>query len=470
MTRIKDFFDKYKSHMQNFFEGRLYPLIVAVLVLTAHVTALELYLAIPLCLMASLALFVCDSIKSFFPVMLTFLYMINREHSPGVPNWSDYYSSGVRLGVIIFFLSVLGICFVYYIIKNVLPRTSGKRPPMIIPITVLSVAFTLNGLFSTYWSAGSLLYGLAQVLIYFVLFYVIYYGIENEDTEKLVSHLTYLSLLVAMVLIGETAFVFLTYENLFNEAGSLVKEEFMLGWGAGNPLGYSLGILIPLLMRGAMKEKYWYVYLGATFLTYGCAILTQSRNALIFATGVLGISILAACFIGERRKLFRVFTVGCAAVGCVGIVLLFGKISQLFSDILNRGMDDNGRFRLWSIGIENFKSNPLFGTGFFGYNDYITYISADFLPTMAHNTPIQLLSSMGIIGTAAYLFYRVMTLSPFLKKLTADKFMLLLVILYVIGSSMFDNFVFYIYTMFLYTIVLAITVRIYEKQNSEVKI
>ena len=462
---FKDIYNNYKRPLQVFFEGRIYPFIVALLILISHVTALELYLSIPLCLMASAALIVCESIKSFFPIMLMFLYMINRKHSPGVPNWSDYYQNGFRLGIIIFFLSILGLCFVYYIIKNIIPKARRGAPPMLITLTVLSVAFTANGMFSTYWSAGSLLYGLAQVLIYFLLFYVIYYGIEDEDTNDLISYLTYLSLLVAMVLIGETAFVFLTYENIFAEGGSIVKEEIMLGWGAGNPLGFSLGIIIPLLMRGAMKEKHWYIYFGSSVICWVCALLTQSRNALIFATAVLGVSILAACFVGERRRLFRFFTLGCVAVAALGVVVLFGKISSLFKDILNRGMADNGRYRLWSIGIENFKTSPLFGTGFFGYNDYITYISADFLPTMAHNTVIQLLSSMGIVGFIAYLAYRVRMLIPFLRKMTADKFMLLLTVLYVVGASMFDNFVFYIYTMFLYTIVIALATRIYEKQK-----
>ena len=95
MTDVKstNIFGKYKEPMERFFLGKLYPFIIAALVLIGHTTGLEFYLNIPIILSASLAFIVCDSIKPFLPTMLTFLYQINQKHSPGIPYWSDYYST-----------------------------------------------------------------------------------------------------------------------------------------------------------------------------------------------------------------------------------------------------------------------------------------------------------------------------------------------------------------------------------------
>jgi O-antigen ligase len=270
-----------------------------------------------------------------------------------------------------------------------------------------------------------------------------------------------------MVLVGEMAFVYLTYDNLYDEAGSVIKESIVLGWGVCNPIGYSLGVLIPILMLGAMRERFSIIYFAGAIICWGTAIITLSRNALLFATLFLGISVISGCFIGKRKKLFRIMTAAAAVMGVIVFILIFGKLKVLLIDFVNRGLSDTGRFELWKLGIENFKQYPIFGTGFFGYNDNHTFIAANFLPTMAHNTIVQLLSSMGIFGLLAYLYYRVSIFIPIIRKITTEKYMLMLSLLYTMASSLLDNFVFYIYTVFLYAVILAVLVRISEKQKKE---
>ena len=465
------FLSAHRGALCSFFEGRLYPFLVALAVLIGHVSALELFFGAAILLAASCALVLCDTAKPFIPTLLTFVYIVPLKHTPGTPNGvdggSDYYSK-------LFVLIPIGICFVllisslvYFAVKNIAPRFNARSAPMLLPTSILSAAFLLGGAFSSGWSVASLLFALGEVAVFFLLFYLFYYGLSKESTSELLDHITYMALLVAMVLVGEFAFLFATNDALISETGSIVKTQVLFGWGAWNPMGFSLAVIIPLLVRGAATCKYRYVYLAAAVIVWACAILTMSRNALIFATLALGISIITAAIFApkDKRRLFLYVIALGAAAALLGSALFFDKITALLADFLNRGFDNNGRFELWKNAWENFKRSPVFGRGFFDWGEMSSFDTASFIPVMAHNTLFQLLSCFGIFGTLAYGYYRVSSAAPFLKKFSFDKAMLLAPILITLGASLLDNFIFYIYTAFLYVVVLAIAFRLRDSET-----
>ena len=455
---------KRRMALEKAFGSKPYAFAVALLVLVGHITATELIVMPILCVLASIAFFTCSSIKHFLPLLLTFIYLVNAKHSPGVPYWSDYYSSSYRIFIIVLFLSLLGASFVYYVAKQVIPRIKGI-PPMLIPTALLSVSFLLNGIGYEGYKWASLGYGTAQIAVYFVLFYAIYYGLKGEDTDGLVSHLVYLASLIAMVLIGEMIFMLTTYDGIISADGAIVKEMVILGWGICNPIGFSIGILIPLFALGTQKDRkrgiYYYLMMMVCTLF---AILTQSRNALLTAGAAFVILAFFGCFIGNNKRLFRVMGSILSVGAIIGGFVFYDKISSLMSSLINMGFTDNGRFSLWRLALDYFKDSPVFGIGFFSFDENAYYNVAGFLPYMAHNTLMILLSSMGTVGVAAYAIYRVSTLKPFFKKFTLEKLLLFAVVAYFILSSLVDNFVFYFYTTFLYITVLAVTQNIYDRQ------
>ena len=73
---------------------------------------------------------------------------------------------------------------------------------------------------------------------------------------------------------------------------------------------------------------------------------------------------------------------------------------------------------------------------------------------------------MGIFGVAAYAYYRIKTVIPFVKKFSFDKTMIALPILITIGASLLDNFIFYFYTAFLYMLLLAIVFRMHSNEKA----
>ena len=454
-----------KAPIVNFLESRYYPPLVAALVLLGHILGAELYLNFIIIASVLLSLVLCHGTKPLMIVIMTFIFQVPLKHTPGIPTFSDYYLHTGRLVVIIILAVPVVAALVYRFALLCRGRLSFKSGKMLLPILILCAAFIMNGAFSKGWSLGGLVWGAAQLFVFFFCFYIFYFGIDGEDKEELMSYLCYITLCTAGVLVGQVAFMYLTYDGLIVD-GSIVKEAINLGWGIWNPIGHSLTVLIPLQIYGAMKEKYYPVYIVGACLTYVAAILTLSRNAMIFATPALVLGFVIGCFFGNRKRLFRILTAAGAAAVILALVLLRTKIAGLLSDIFERGFSDNGRLDLWRVGIDNFLSAPIFGTGFFGYGDTGTVIVADFIPTMAHHTPVELLSATGIVGLLAYAFYRYKSLIPFVKKPSLEKSMLLIPIALTLGMSLLDNFVFYIYTMFYYSILLATAHKWFDEQAS----
>ena len=444
--------------IEKLYESKIYPPAIALLVALGHITATEFYCNILLLLSVSFGLLVCKRTLFMITPTVAFIYQIPLSHSPGFPTFSEYYFEGARLYILLALAALTLFCLQRRFVENMRGRLD-KKTPLSLPLIILSATLLLNGAFSAEWSVYSTVMGLVQVVSFFPVFYLFYFGLEGISAEELINYFCYATLCISFVLAAEMANMFITYEGIISD-GAIVKDKVNLGWGIWNPVGFSLTVLLPMLLFGAMRMSCPALYLSAAFLTYGGALLTMSRNALIFATLAFAVCLAIGSLFGKRKKLFRITTIVCI-FAVITLLIVFGdKIAELFSRLFEQGISDNGRFDLWKIGIDNFLSSPIFGTGFFGYGETDVFEAASFIPTMAHNTVVQLLSATGILGLLAYGFYRVKTLIPLFRKPTLEKSMLYLPLLLLLGMSLLDNFVFYLYTVFYANAALAIIFRI----------
>lgn len=454
-----------------FFMGKWYPIVVAVLVVVGHVFNIDFYTNIPNFLLVSMALFLCDTMRPVVMFAISFVYQISLEHGPGLPNFSTYLFTGGRLIVFLILGIFLVSGIVYFLVTNRCFDGFGLRStPLLVPLISLSAAFLLNGAFSGMWLLSSFLHGACQAVMFSGIFLLFYLGLRRDSCEEIVSCFAYASMLTAAALICQVANVYLTGGVIFG--GEAVKEDILFGWGIWNTAGASLSVLIPMCFLGVMKSRFSWVYFSVATLAYIAAVMTLSRNALLVGGIAYCACAVASCFIGRYKKVYRIIvSVGAFAVA-VGAILLWDRIAVLLSDFLERGFSDNGRYELWKTGIDNFLISPLFGTGFFQYVSD-TFVSANFVPKLAHQTFIQLLSCMGIFGLAAYLYYRVASLVPFVKRPNVDKSMLLASVAVMLSMSLIDNFIFRFLHVIHYSIALAIGFVIYEQQckiESELKL
>ncbi len=455
---------KLGACLRSYFMGAWYPVTVAALVLLGHLLSIEFFLAIPIVFLVTAALILCESARPCIIFVLSFVYQVSLKHAPGVPTFSDYYFTSWRLAVVVLLGAVLVLGVICFIVKNRIFEGIGiRKTPLLIPLLVLSAAFVLNGAFSGDWSFGDLVYGVAQAAVYTLVFLFFLYGLKGERAGELCAYFTYVSAVVAVILTVEVAALYLSGSVIVD--GSAVKDNILFGWGIWNTAGVALATLIPMCFLGAMRSRCSVIYFAIAVLDMLAVVLTLSRNSILFGAIAFAVCAVMLCFVGRYKRVYRfVVIAGVLLVAGTG-ALLWDKISVLVSDLIERGFSDNGRYDLWKTGIDNFVGAPVFGIGFFGFVSD-TFIAADFLPNMAHQTFVQILSAMGVFGMCAYLYYRVSTLMPFVKRPTAEKLMLLGSVLVMLGESLLDNFIFYFLPTFHYTIAIVIAIMLYREQTT----
>ena len=442
------------NDVRSFYMGNIYPAIIAALVAFGSVFGIEVFTCICHTALLFGAFIISKSVKPILISLFTYVMQVSVGNSPFYPNYSDYYYTGWRLPIMIALGALTLVGIICFVLKNgIIKKISFKNTPLLLPLIILSSAFLLNGLFSGKWTFGNLAFGFGNVAAYLIVFVIIYHGLENERSDDIAGYFAYISVLISLVISSEIFANLLTNDNIFID-GAINKVEMALGWGIWNLVGVSLSVLIPVIFYGMHKNKYPWLYFAAATLTYVMSVITMSRNALIFASLAYASSVIISCFVGKNKRVFRVIT-------AIGILMIFAlaivfreKIYALLGDYFSRGLSDNGRFALWKEAFGNFLKSPIFGGGFYGF-DVETDVFGP-LAKQAHNTPLQLLSAMGIFGFVSYAYYRYKSAVPLFKAPSLMKTMMAMSILVLLLGSLLDNFIFNIYPMFYYTLALVI--------------
>jgi O-antigen ligase len=445
------------GNLRAFYMGYAYPAVITALVLIGAVFGVEIVTYPIHTALLFGAFLISKSIKPILISLLTYVMQVSVYNSPFYPNYSDYYYTGWRLPLFITLgaLTLAGI--VTFFFKNkIYLKVNFKKTPLLLPILILSAAFLTNGLFSGKWAFGNILFGLANVVVYFFVFIMIYHGLGEERAEESTKYFSYVSVLICLIISVEIAANIITNENAIVN-GAINKVEMALGWGIWNLVGVSLAVLIPVIFYGVFNNRYPWIYFAAATLSWIMAVITMSRNALIFSSLAYGACVIIACFKGKNKKAFRIITALGILLFIAFAIVFWDKVYAVFSDYFSRGLSDNGRFKLWKAAFKNFLDSPLFGGGFYGF-DVETDVFGP-LAKQAHNTVLQLLSAMGVVGFLAYFYYRYKTALYIFKNRSLSKTLMAISIGVFLFSSLLDNFVFNVYPVFYYTVALVIIIK-----------
>ena len=461
---------KVKNTLAAFFMGKLYPIVLAIIVTAGHIFEFEMISATVIVFLLVAQLSVCDSVRPAFITVATFVFQVTLDHSPAFPTFSDYYFTDWRLTHVIILGSLVVASIVFFVIRKKLWRALRTgNSGLILSLFLLAIAFSINGFTSSTWSLAGLAFGVALGAFYLIVFLLFYLGISEEDNEtELLDYVTYIALVISLMMMAQMIHLFLTGDVIVD--GAIVKMSVLLGWTFCNPLGTMFVTLIPVLFYGVMTKKASLIYFIAATATLGAAISTCSRNALLFGALTYAVCLAIVAFGAPKkwqRKLGKIVICIGVIVGIVAAILLRDKIAVLFASFVNQGSDDNGRFYLWALSWDQFLNNKLFGGGFFAFGNELTGLTIEVMPAMAHNTLLEVLSSTGLVGISAYIFYRVHTIMPLIERPTLGKTMFGIAYLTIVIASMLDVFVFSFYTMFFPLIAMAVVARIYDIQRSK---
>jgi O-antigen ligase len=144
-------------------------------------------------------------------------------------------------------------------------------------------------------------------------------------------------------------------------------------------------------------------------------VLTASRSALLAFMGLIAVGI----FHSKHRMLNSLIVVIIMIVGWIILPQQYHDRYMRFSEV-GEDMNDvsSGRIDIWISGIKMIPTNPITGVGAGAFA--WACATGDFGPPrfmQSHNLYIEIISSMGIIGVIAWLFF-ILTLFRKLRWLT----------------------------------------------------
>ena len=473
MQNLKSFMttDRLPIMARRFFEGPLYPPIVALTVLVGSVSGTEFIFNIfNIAMMCAALTLVRSSLYMLVP-FVTFIYQISVQNTPGHPTFSDYYFTGWRVPVLIILAVFLVLSLGAFLVRmKAWEKLSKNKVPMLIPLAVLSIAFLMNGLLYSGFDAGNFAFALAQVFAYFGLFVIFSVGLSEMDTEESIGRqFAYSTAIITVLILLELVARYIDVRHLFANTHSIndlyinLKISILLGWGVCNPVGVSAAVLIPMNFWGAMKTKHHVIYSISGCLAFLAAVISMSRNAILFGLIAFIACLVIACFFGNKKNFFRISLLVISVIAAVLTIVFFDKISEYLGKAISLG--DNGRYGIWAEGWEQFVKSPIFGVGFWSVPSD-AYPVTNFMPPFSHQTFVELLAASGIVGLCAYLFYRAKSAIPFVLRPSLLKTMLGISILVLLFESLLDNYIFYIYPMIYYNAALASAFHLDRKTRS----
>ena len=434
---------------RSFFNGKIYAVMVALLVFLGHATGQELIFAAILALALIPALIVARDIRFATVPFLCAIFIVSvHDYTPNDPGYDRYLNTPFLIG-----MSVIGTLLiaslVFFIVRNRPIANPFPKRGMLWSMLPFCVALLTNGTFSANYTASNLFYALATIasLLGVYVLFVLYVRFDQKSFD----YFMFCLVLAGLVIVAELLLAYCTTVQFEN--GEIVKGSVVLGWGVWTNIGGMLAFLMPACFYFAHSHRRGWIGYLLGMLFYLCIVLSQSRGALLVGSVILAFCLLYLCLFGKNRQRNRVFTLALVICGAVGILLLSSKLIALVQNFLSFGFADNGRFEKWSAGIHHFLDYPVFGSGFYdSYVDPAWDMGA--YPYLYHNTIIQLLGATGIVGFLAYLYHRVQTVRLALTKRNAGKSFLALCILALLLFSLTDVLLFKTYPTIFYALML----------------
>ena len=221
-------------------------------------------------------------------------------------------------------------------------------------------------------------------------------------------------------------------------------------WGLAAMLSLALLIFDRDLTKNRITGKatfYATSFLGFVFLSY----MTKSIQGL-FAIAVFASLMLISKLLSLRTFFGKILAGLVAGLGAIVAQSIFfsGPLTNVISSAGSLGF----RKIYWNIGLKIFAEEPVFGVGIDSYGDYYRTVrsaemakttSIDLVVNNAHNTFIQTLATMGILGFIALILPVIVTLILGLRKYVLGEhnlksaFFAIFVALWLMASFSIDN-------------------------------
>lgn len=474
MSTIKQ---KYQCFMQNnkitkkidlILSSYYFPFFLGLVLLISNLFSLEIA-CFSLIFILGISIFIfCKNPKGIIGIILMYQMAMSYKNGPSNvlnPNVPTIYDNkglmiyfGIGIGLIC--LAAIFNFIIYDQYKKVFKKSLILLPPLII----LSVGYLMGGIGSKYLSTNNLIYALSNIGMILGI-YIYFSDIGFDEKENAFKYISYIMLITSIVIGLELVYMYFSNNVIVN--GTIEKDYLRTGWGIQNTFSCFLALSTPFIVSLMMNEKCKYPYAIALVFNILSIIATLSRNGfmlIIFEIIVIFIYLIVKKKI-NKKVLIIASSVTLVIVG-LGLIFFFDEIYALVKPIIDLGFNLNGRKELYQEGINNFLENPIFGAGWLktAYVE-ISNQPVFFAPTSkAHNIFIQLLSSCGLFGLFAWLFFFIYIAYICLKYKNKENMILFFVFFTLIFANLFDKY-FFDYNFEKYMAIFFALISIYSSKS-----
>ena len=383
---MKAFFTKGQAAADKMWNGRYYLPVLMLIAVAALLTDTNLECMFIYVLIACFFLIFSDDLMSIVaPVMFTLIVSVKY-----------YRDFTVLIAYMWYAIVPLALSLIFNLIYYRRPFTKGR---FTYPLIAVSAALILGGCGSIsmeeYFNPVSLYYTLGLGPAMLILYLLARSRLANERkydrTERLAEILYAAGLIVVFTII---VFYAANFEKFLERRSVLFYK----------PRNYATSVLLMCMPMCCLMVKRSNLHLIGMGLMYAAMILSGSRSGLLFGTMLL---VICAVYIyvknKDSRRLYRCIALILAVPVCFFAVKY---VPELYSSRLVNGnfiSGDETRVAYIRLGTANFLSNPVFGIGIGNIKDIEVFKAI--VPgciVFYHNMVIQVISSMGILGIAAY--------------------------------------------------------------------
>lgn len=435
--------------------SKFFPFTTAAVLLLCYYLGWDIVAIYYIGIVSLLMLLLLDDIT---PVISQFIFINLVTSLKNTPESSvegpAYYAQTAILAQIIV-IALLVIAALVYRLVMCCVKKQFRLTPVFYGICALSLAFLANGIGSEYYTPKNLLFGCIMSALILGLYTVIK---DNIVTDKnFFEKIAYGFIALSVLLLIELTVAYATYENLFVD-GVINRGSLFFGWGGYNHYGLLIVMCLPSAVYLAGRSKYGYLFTVYSLLIFAASVLCCSRQAIVVALAVFPVCLITLLIKGKYR-IHNIIIVSLAAVAGIVLICIYREefvksVQAVFDNFIVDGeLNGSGRWKLWKEAINFFERYPVFGAGF--YIDYDYGMSAMFLPPTCHNTILEIMSTCGFVGLAAYLCHRVQTVICFLKNITIDRAFIALTISVLLLMSLLDMHIFNIFPTIIYACLLS---------------
>lgn len=333
-----------------------------------------------------------------------------------------------------------------------------KFPMLGIGFIALGVSYMLGGLFTSHYKWNTVFFGLTEIAALAFSYFCYYYTVDFKKVDK--SYFAYLMMVMGVLLCVEVAGMLQQagfFEKVFIQGEDFDRGQLYTGWGIYNNVAGAMIMCIPApFYYATVKKSYNWVYMLVGNFFYAVILLIQSRCGMLFGTVVYGLCLLVTIWKAKCRKPLLIVQGSIFAVLAIGGVICWDIIAKIFASVIEKGMNDAGRFDIYFGGLDQFLESPVFGNGFYecGAFRWGDNSIGEFLPARYHNTAVQLIASTGAVGFLAYCYHRVETLLLVFRKRNVEKYFIGLCVFGLLLTSLLDCHMFNLGPGFTYSALL----------------